>query len=145
MWLFETAFIIDLVNGDESAVKKAQEIDAHPAFKAVLVITAQEYLRGIYYLYSEKPKAAKGKIKKAEADLSRFEILPVDYSIARKTAELEVTLLRKGRPISVTDAIIAATAIHYGLLTCYVSPFLIFIINKKPTLIRIEELKHFIS
>jgi len=115
MWLFDTTFIIDLINADEGAVRKAQEIDAHPTFKAVSVVTVQEYLRGIYYLYASNPEKLREKLGKAEADLSRFEILPFDLPVARRAAELEAKLLRSGHPISIVNAIIAATALHYGL------------------------------
>ena len=115
MKLFDTTFLIDLVNGDKGATKKAEEVDAEVAFKAISTITAHEYLRGIYYLYMHNKSLLKSKLKKAEAELARFEILPYTYEIAKTAAEIDASLTRKGKTISLPDIILAATTLHYKL------------------------------
>lgn len=115
MKLFDTSFLIDLVSGDEGAKKKAKEVDAEVVFKAISTITAHEYLRGIFYLYSHNKPLLASKLRKAEAELSRFEILPYTYEIAKTAAEIDATLTRKGQTISMADTILAATAIYYKL------------------------------
>jgi len=113
--LFDTSFLIDLVNGDEGAVKKAEEVDAEALFKAVSTVTVHEYLRGIYYLYGRNEKLLESKLKRAEAELARFEVLPYTYEIAKAAAEIDANLALKGVSISLADVIIAATALHYKL------------------------------
>ena len=115
MKLFDTSFLIDLVSGDEGAKNKAKEVDAEVIFKAISTITAHEYLRGIYYLYSHNKPLLTSKLRKAEAELTRFEILPYTYEIAKTAAEIDATLTRKGQIISIADTILAATAIYYKL------------------------------
>lgn len=115
MWIFDTTFIIDLINSDPGAINKAKEIDASPFLKAISVITVQEYLRGIYYLFSKDEKLLNEKLRKAEKELSNFEILPVDYSIAKIAAEIDAKLLMSGTPVDTADVLIAATAIKYDL------------------------------
>ena len=50
-------------------------------------------------------------LEKAESELMRFDIIPYDYKIARKTAEITAYLKREGRVIGLADVIIAATAL----------------------------------
>jgi len=113
--LFDTAFLIDLVSGDKGAVRKAEEVDAYVTFKAISTITAHEYLRGVYYIYMHNEALLKSKLKKAEAELARFEILPYTYEIAKTAAEIDATLTRQGKTISLSDIILAATALYYKL------------------------------
>ena len=44
MYLADTTFLIDLVNGDNSAVANAKEIDQQQVFVNISTITVQEYL-----------------------------------------------------------------------------------------------------
>lgn len=115
MYLFDTTFIIDLTNEDDGAIKKAEFIDYSPQLKALSVITVQEYLRGIQYLFSSDKKQLNSKIEEAEKELSQFEILQVDYNTAKVAAEIDANLLKKGTPVNIADVIIAATAIQYHL------------------------------
>jgi predicted nucleic acid-binding protein len=113
--IFDTTFLIDLIKGDKGAIQKAKEIDAEGTFKAISVVTVQEYLRGIYYLFSHDKKLLKTKLEKAEAELIRFEILPYKYEIAKTAAEIDAQLALNGQTISFSDTIIAATTLHYNL------------------------------
>lgn len=115
MYLFDTTYIIDLINEDKGAVKKAKEIDSTPVFKAISVITVQEYLRGIYYLFSENEKLLNTKLNEAEKELSYFDIIPIDYSIARLAAQTDANLMQKSTPVSIADVLIATSAIKYNL------------------------------
>ena len=115
MRLFDTTFLIDLVNGDKGAVEKAARVDEEAAFNAISVATAHEYLRGIFYLYHEDSKLLRSKLKRAEAELARFEALPYTYEIAKRAAEIDAGLAKSGVTLSLVDIIIAATALHYKL------------------------------
>jgi len=113
--LFDTTFLIDLISGDDDAKRKAEEVDAEVIFKAVSTITAHEYLRGVYYIYLHSKSLLESKLKRAEAELARFEILPYTYEIAKTAAEIDATLTRKGQSIGLSDVILAATALYYKL------------------------------
>jgi predicted nucleic acid-binding protein len=113
--LFDTTFLIDLVSGDRGAARKAEEVDAQAVFKAISTITVHEYLRGVYYIYMYNESLLKSKLIKAEAELARFEILPYTYEIAKTAAEIDAALTRRGETISLSDVILAATALYYKL------------------------------
>lgn len=115
MWLFDTNFLIDLVNGEQGAVEKAAQVDEGRAFKAISAVTVHEYLRGIFYLHSKSDKLLREKLKKAEAELARFEILPYTYEIAKVAAEVDAKLVGEGLSLSFVDVVIAATALHHKL------------------------------
>jgi len=115
MLLFDTGYLIDLINGDEGAIRIANEVDAAGAFKAISVVTAHEYLRGIFYLHQKNPKMLSKKLEKAERELERFEILPYTIEIAKLAAKIDAELTRRGTPISFADVVIAATSLHHGL------------------------------
>jgi len=113
--LFGTSFLIDLINGDAGALRKAEEVDAKALFKAISIVTAHEYLRGVYYLYMHHSELLKSKLEKAEGELARFEILPYTYEIAKLAAEIDATLALDAESISLSDVIIAATTLQYKL------------------------------
>ncbi|MEM2936059.1 MAG: type II toxin-antitoxin system VapC family toxin [Candidatus Bathyarchaeia archaeon] len=113
--LFDTTYLIDLINGDEGAVKKAGEVDVEDTFKAISIVTAHEYLRGVYHLHMHEKKLLESKLGRAEAELSRFEVIPYTYDIAKVAAKIDAILISEGISISLTDIIIAATALHYKL------------------------------
>ncbi|AGK60042.1 putative nucleic acid-binding protein, contains PIN domain [Archaeoglobus sulfaticallidus PM70-1] len=109
MWLFDTSFVIDLFKHDKKALKKAEETDSSPSIKAISVVTAHEVLRGLHYIGDEE------KLKLGEASLSRFEIIPYTYEIAKRAAEIDASLIKKGEMLPFPDVVIAATAITYDL------------------------------
>jgi len=115
-YLADTTFLIDLVNNDEGAVQLANELDAMDETVGISVITVEEYLRGIYYLFWDNKLKLKRKLMEASRDLSAFEILPITYDIAMKAAEIEVDLIKRGEAVSLADLIIAATAKHHNLI-----------------------------
>lgn len=115
MKLFDTSFLIDLVSGDEGAKEKAREVDAEAVFKAISPVTVHEYLRGVYYIYMNDKNVLKSMLRKAEAELARFEILPYTYEIAKTAAEIDANLTKEGQTISMPDIMLAATALSYKL------------------------------
>ena len=115
MWLADTTFIIDLINGDKEAVITAKEIDSKRSIVFISAITTHEYLRGIYYLFGTKPDQINEKLSKAESDLARFSGLDVNYNIAKAAAKIDAELTRKGNQIGYADVLIGATAQFYQL------------------------------
>jgi predicted nucleic acid-binding protein len=112
--VFDTTFIIDLINADEGAIRKAKEIDELSDIKAISSITVHEYLRGIHYRWIKSKKLNK-MIRKAMADLAYFDQLPYTPEIARTGSRIDAQLYKSGRLIPFADVLIAATAIHHGL------------------------------
>jgi len=96
MYLFDTDFIISLSKSSKDAKIFAQKVDREHAYCAILVISAYEYLMGIYYLYIDDSDKLREKLRKAEAALKRFDILPFTYEITKKTAEIDAYLTRQG-------------------------------------------------
>lgn len=115
MYLFDTDFIINLVRGDKSAVRFAKKVDEEMAFRAISVVSAHEYLLGVYFSHWKNPERLSEMLVKAESELMRFEIIPYTYEIAKKSAEIDAHLTKSGQTISLADIIIAATAIVHNL------------------------------
>lgn len=115
VWLADTTFIIDLVNNDEGAVKMAAKIDSMHSIVFISAITIQEYLRGIYYLFGNKPNQIDEKLSKAEGDLARFSGIDLNYNVAKAAAKIDADLTRKGEQIGYADVLIGATAQFYQL------------------------------
>jgi tRNA(fMet)-specific endonuclease VapC len=113
--LFDTAFLVDLVNADPGASRLAKKADeeAEPSF--VSVITLHEYLFGVYFKYQGDKGLLKDKLASAERDLSRFEPVPLTPEITRLSAGIHAELARSGRTIGINDVYIAATAIRFDL------------------------------
>jgi len=60
------------------------------------VVSVEEYLSGVYYLYWENRDVLKKKLASAERDLSAFELIPITREIAVKAAEVDADLIKKG-------------------------------------------------
>jgi len=114
MWLFDTTYIIDLFKHDMKALKKAEDVDKSMASKNISTVTIHEVLRGIYYLYEGKKLGE--KLKLTEIALNKFNIIPYTYRVAKKAAEIDADLVKRGEMISFPDIVIAATAHTYDLI-----------------------------
>ncbi|MEM2122845.1 MAG: type II toxin-antitoxin system VapC family toxin [Candidatus Bathyarchaeia archaeon] len=114
-YLADTTYLIDLINGDGGAVALAKELDEDYESIGLSVISAEEYLRGIYYLYWDEKEQLKGKLANARRDLSAFEILPVTYEEVATAAEIEVIAVKRGEMLSLADILIASSAISHNL------------------------------
>ena len=111
MYLLDTDYVISLVRGDEGAMNLAKRIEEELAYRAISIVTVHEYLLGIYFSYWRNEKKLEEMLERAESELMRFDIIPYDYKIARKTAEIMAYLRREGKIIGLADVIIAATAL----------------------------------
>ena len=84
------------------------------ASKSISIVTVHEVLRGIYYLYEGKKLGE--KLKLTELALSKFDIIPYTYRVAKKAAEIDADLVKKGEMIAFPDIVIAAIALTYDLI-----------------------------
>ena len=110
MRVFDTTFIIDLVNSDPGAVKIAQSTDQEGSVAALSVVSVHEYLLGIHVRYSEK-EVLKTKLEAAERDLAPFMTLPLTCEIAEESAKIQASLTKRGKITGINDIYIAATAL----------------------------------
>ena len=79
------------------------------------VISIGEILKGISLLAEGPRKHALARwLNTLERDY-HDRILAVDRDICRRWGELTARAQRAGRPVSATDGLIAATALHHGL------------------------------
>jgi len=78
----------------------------------IAIITASELLVGVYRADTESRREKRSQF--VEAILTRFSILEIDLSIARKHAELQALLSQHGATIGYQDLWIAATAVTYS-------------------------------
>ena len=115
MYLLDTSYLIDLIRGRPEAVKIARKIDEEKAYVAISVVTMHEYLLGVFLSYWNEKEKLKKMIERAEVELTRFDIIPYTTEIAKRVAEILAYLFKKGEALSLSDVIIAATAITYRL------------------------------
>ncbi len=114
MILFDTTFLIDLVNGDTEAAKLASEMDENQEVAALSAISMHEYLLGVYLVYHGR-EALREKLESAERDLSKFRILPFTKNIAHTSSKVHAELIKKGTQIGINDTYIGATALNYNI------------------------------
>jgi tRNA(fMet)-specific endonuclease VapC len=114
MWLFDTTYIIDLLRHDRKALDKAEDVDKSMAPKSISTITVHEVLRGIYYLYEGKKRSE--KLKLTELALNKFDVISYTYRVAKKAAEIDAYLVKRGEMITFPDVVIAAIALTYDLI-----------------------------
>jgi tRNA(fMet)-specific endonuclease VapC len=113
--LFDTTFLVDLVNADAGASRLAKKVDEDAAPSFISVISMHEYLFGVYFRYQGDKVLLKDKLASAERDLSRFEPVPLTPEITRLSPGIHVELAKSGKAIGINDVYIAATAIRFDL------------------------------
>jgi tRNA(fMet)-specific endonuclease VapC len=115
MRLFDTAFVIDLVNSNRGAVALAKTVDGEASLAAVSAVTVQEYLFGVHFRYQAEPGSLEQKLASARNDLDRFEVIPLSRQIAELSSRIQAELVGSGSQIGINGVYIAATALRYGL------------------------------
>lgn len=115
MRLFDTGFIIDLVNLHPGAVRFAKEVDAEASLSAISAVTVHEYLFGVHFKYRSDHEELSRKVASAANELERFETIPFTKEIAETSSRLQAVLTAEGGQLGINDLYIAATAIYYGL------------------------------
>jgi predicted nucleic acid-binding protein len=103
--LLDTAFLIDLMNGDSGATEKAREIEAELVQQRLSAMTLFELYYGI--ARSEQSAAEREQVEQV---LASKPIHPADSAVMRKAGELAGELANDGTPVDDGDVIIAATA-----------------------------------
>lgn len=114
MRLFDTTFIVDLVNSDPKAARLAKKVDDEASLAAISAISVHEYLFGVYFRYREEA-LLNDKLASARNDLTRFEVIPMTREVAEVSCDMHAELARAGKQVGINDIYIAATAVRYNL------------------------------
>lgn len=114
MRLFDTTFLIDLVNKDAGAGALANKVDEEQGFAGISVITVHEYLLGVHHRYFSS-RELPDRLEAAKKDLAPFEIIPMTGEIAQESSQLQAQMERRGQSLGINDLYIAATAIYLKL------------------------------
>jgi predicted nucleic acid-binding protein len=104
--ILDTSFLIDVMNADDAALRKVDEIEGDGLEQHVPAMTLQELFIGVGA--SDLPERERHKI---EYVVESRPILPTTEEIARKAGRVDGTLRRQGNRIDVGDATIGATGV----------------------------------
>ena len=118
--LLDTAFLIDLMNGDDGAVEKARELERDLVQQRLSAMTLFELYYGI-----GRAAQSEAEREQVEAVLSSKPIHPADTAVMRKAGRMAGELANDGTPVGDGDVIVAATAavVEEPVLTRNVSDF----------------------
>jgi predicted nucleic acid-binding protein len=113
--LLDTCVVSELwrKGGSEKVRKRVSLLKAKDSY--VSVLTVGEITKGIYLLNeSKKKRDLQKKLTLLESEYQE-NILTIDMEIIKIWGELLAFLQKKGKPIPVSDGLIAATATRHGL------------------------------
>jgi len=103
--LLDTAFLIDLMNGDEEAVEKARELESNLVQQRLSAMTLFE----LYYGAARSNKSETER-ERIESVLASKPVYPADTAVMRKAGSLSGELMNDGDAVGDGDVIIGATA-----------------------------------
>lgn len=103
--LLDTSFLIDLMDGDESAVEKARELESDLVQQRLSAMTLFELYYGI-----ARATDSDAEREKVEDVLASKPTHPADTAVMRKAGRLSGELQNDGSPVGDGDVIIGATA-----------------------------------
>ena len=103
--LLDTSFLIDLMDGDDDAVRKAREIEAGLVQQRISSMTLFELYYGI-----ARAADSEAERETVERVLASKPIHPADTAVMRKAGRMSGELQNDGTPVGDGDVIIAATA-----------------------------------
>ncbi|MFW6385285.1 MAG: type II toxin-antitoxin system VapC family toxin [Halodesulfurarchaeum sp.] len=103
--LLDTSFLIDLMQGEESAVETAKELEADLVQQRISAMTLFELSYGI--ARSERPIEERDTV---ETVLASKPIHPADTAVMRKAGRMAGELANDGETVGDGDVIVGATA-----------------------------------
>lgn len=104
--ILDTGFLIDLIQGEKAAQKKAEKLEQQDRSLKISSATLFELYTGIER--SSKPEEEKEKVKQV---LESKTVIDIDKKISKKAGKLNGRLLNDGETIQSFDTLIAATAL----------------------------------
>lgn len=106
--ILDTCFVVDLLNNDTAAVKKAQELDRLHMPLFTTAITVFEIWQGVSDIKD------KNKLEKINTLLESIGLLQLDQESAKIGGVVHSGLYRQGVPIQPEDSMIAGIALTHG-------------------------------
>lgn len=103
--LLDTAYLVDLMNGDEGAVEKARELERDLVQQRLSAMTLFE----LYYGVARSVESADER-DRIESVLASKPVRPADTAVMRRAGRLGGELANDGTPVGDGDVIIGATA-----------------------------------
>jgi predicted nucleic acid-binding protein len=103
--LLDTSVLIDFLRGSRGRRELIGQLRLDHAAIAVSAITVAE-------IYSGCPPSQQAAF---ELLFQALEVIPTDFVSAKLGGEMRFHWARKGRTLSLTDTLIAATALQHGL------------------------------
>jgi predicted nucleic acid-binding protein len=104
----DSSFIIDLIRGRKAAVAKAKELAALPGSTLLSTPVLYEVSVGLEFARSKADAVAFRSLA------GGFRVIGFDEAAAVRAAEIQVDLMRAGRPRAALAVIIAAIAVAGG-------------------------------
>ena len=104
--IFDTTFVIDIMNREQRAVNKLNELISKREPQFVTVLTISELFSGLSR--SKKPIEERNKIMDA---LNGQLIINLDTIAAEKSGEIDGILIKEGKTIRPIDCMIAGIAL----------------------------------
>lgn len=108
MYLLDSDYLINFLNGQPKAVRVIKDLHQFSLYTSIICVA--EVLEGIYGLKSEK------KASQFEAFLQTIRMLGIDLAIARQFALTRQKLRKQGKLIHNFDLLIAATCLAEDLV-----------------------------
>lgn len=105
MTVLDTDFLVSLLHGTREAVEKSKRI-AEPK---TTIINAFELLYG-----AEKSEKKHKALEEVNSFLESLEILGLDMPSCREAAKILAELSKTGKPIGISDALIAGIVVARG-------------------------------
>lgn len=109
MPVFDTAFVIDLLGGDQDARRLLRLLQQGTTPLGVTPFTHFELYSGV-----GRSTRAVEETRKVEDLLTEILVFPVEPEAAKMAGLLDAKLAREGKTTSIVDLLIGCTALHHG-------------------------------
>ncbi|MFB6158871.1 MAG: PIN domain-containing protein [Candidatus Nanohalobium sp.] len=112
--ILDTSFLLDLLEGDEAAARKAEKLEERQEQLKLSAATVFELHTGIER--SAKPEEEKKKVKEV---IDSKQVLEASHETMKKAGKLHGKLINEGSRVQAFDTVIAATSLIHeeALLT----------------------------
>ena len=109
--LLDTDIFSEVLKGvDQRVIARAATYQATYGHYTISSITVMEIVKGFHKLQRED------RIQRFRAILPNVEVLAIDTPVAELAGRIYADLERTGQPIGRADPIVAACALHHGLV-----------------------------
>lgn len=104
--ILDSSFLIDLLRNPEGPAKeRSEELDRTFCVKGISSVSVMELWRGVLRCSNSDVE-----IKKINELISSLNVYPLGTKEAKKAAEIEADLIKRGEMIDLEDIMIAGTA-----------------------------------